>query len=329
MKNPDTFPKREKVNEKQKDRKEGMNNMEELSIEVMNSLVYIAISNCKKTDWKANISGWFTYVDREWSRFQNGNELYQFNEAPTGAWIKVSLPFFDVLQRADFYRRQTNSYFNPLLLSQMETIGYHQSFPFNSVPVQSIVPASQGEEPFLFDATNCMVYKQTESKVDLGGIGKGYAVEAAARWLQTNGRVSFGIVDGGGDLKVWSDGEKIWNIGIADPYNDKKEIAQIKLKNGAIATSNRIYRSWIQGKEERHHILNGRTGMPARTNIVQVTVISESCLSAEVGAKIGFLQEENELKKTISEILPNSNVYLVSDTGEKKLMEWRNGDVSV
>lgn len=316
------------MNVKQKDHKVGIKYMEELSIEVMNSFVYIAVSNSKRVDWKTNISGWFTYVDREWSRFRNGNELDQFNEAPLGVWIKVSSPFFDVLQMADFYRRKTNGYFNPTLLSQMETIGYNQSFPFHSVPVQSFVPVSLDEEPFLFDAANCMVYKQTKSKVDLGGIGKGYAVEAAARWLQTNGRVSYGIVDGGGDMKVWSNGEKVWTIGVANPYNDEKEIARMKLKNGAIATSNRIYRSWTQGEKARHHILNGRTGMPVSTNIVQVTVISENCLLAEVGAKIGFLQEENEVKETISDILPNSNFYFVSDTGEKKVMEWRNGDVS-
>ena len=67
--------------------------------------------------------------------------------------------------------------------------------------------------PFLFDPKQITVIRTSEGKVDLGGIGKGYTVQAAARWLKNIGGASAGMVDGGGDMTVWSDGLKEWKIG--------------------------------------------------------------------------------------------------------------------
>ena len=82
--------------------------------------------------------------------------------------------------------------------------------------------------------------------MDLGGIAKGYAVKAIAKWLKKYNHSKFGIVDGGGDIAVWSNGEKTWKIGVMDPFNKEKEIGSVEIQNGGIATSNIVYRSWWQ-----------------------------------------------------------------------------------
>lgn len=298
--------------------------MEHLSMEIMNTSFYVAVSNCEKS-WKDEIRNWLLYVDQQWSRFQENNELHQLNEAKTGEWINVSPTFFDVIQKADLFRKQTNNLFNPMMLRQIQAHGYERSFPFNHRPEQSSIPALDHHvEPLLFDPVNLAIYKQEDVKVDLGGIGKGYAVESAARWLQTIGRCSSGIVDGGGDIKVWSHDGKIWSIGIADPYNKEEEIANIRLKNGAIATSNRVFRKWKQGEEEKHHILNGQTGRIAETNIIQATCVATNCLVAEVGAKVSFLVKAHERKSFLRNVDPLNKYLLVTDKSKMIKIEGRN-----
>ncbi|MBA4537362.1 FAD:protein FMN transferase [Bacillus aquiflavi] len=300
--------------------------MDELSLEAMNTTFFVSVCCSTKQKWKTEIVNWFHYIETEWSRFLSGNELYQFNETRKGNWIKVSPSFFLCLQIAEKYRRKTKGLFNPTLSLQMEANGYNKSFPFNLAEKSPHILVPQEEEPFLFDVKNCSIYKQTDQKVDLGGIAKGYAVETAARWLEKNGNCSYGIVDGGGDMKVWSDGEKEWTIGIADPFNVEKEIAQITIKNGAIATSNRVYRSWFDGNSKKHHILNGKTGKPAETNVIQATVISEDCLSAEVGAKLCFLLPSEKLQHQFTEIFPQAGFFIVNEDGERRTLR---GGVSV
>ncbi|WP_342431510.1 hypothetical protein [Neobacillus sp. FSL H8-0543] len=59
----------------------------------------------------------------------------------------------------------------------------------------------------------------------------------------------YGIVDGGGDMAMWSNGDKTWKIGVMDPFDEEKHIGFF-IKNGGIATSNIIYRSWMQGESK-------------------------------------------------------------------------------
>ena len=127
-------------------------------------------------------------------------------------------------------------------------------------------------------------------RFNLGGIGKGYAVESAASWLKQFAGATNGIVDGGGDISVWSNDEKEWKIGISDPFDQDTDIKQITLKNGSIATSNIVYRSWWQGNQKKHHIINGKTGKPVDSEILQATVVTTNCLDAEVSAKLCFME---------------------------------------
>lgn len=296
-----------------------LNVLETLSFEAMNTTFYFAITSSEIPNWKEIIQGWVRYVEKEWSRFQMDNELGRVNQLGIGEEMTISPPLFDVLQMAEYYRKKTNGFFSPYLLPQMKYHGYEESFPFYSsrLTIQAM-PHVYNEEspPFLFDYSTCTVAKVKEGQIDLGGIGKGYAVQAAARWLKNVGGASVGIADGGGDMTVWSDGNKEWKVGVADPFQRDVEIAQLRLKNGSVATSNVVYRSWTQGNKTKHHILNGKTGLSVESNIIQATVISDNCLDAEVAAKLCFMEEESNLKERLKILNPTCSFLLVNKNGK-------------
>lgn len=298
---------------------EDLNVLDTLTFEAMNTSFYIAVTNCNLSNWKEVIQGWVQYVEKEWSRFQDDNELGQLNQLEIGKKIIISPPFFDVLQNAEDYRRKTNGFFSPYLLPQMQFHGYVHSFPFNQCKqVNDSLPNvyEKKTSPFAFDHTTGSVKRICEGQIDLGGIGKGYAVHAAARWLKYFGAAKAGMVDGGGDMTVWSNGQKEWKIGVAHPYQNGVDIAQFCLTNASIATSNVIYRSWKQGNEKKHHILNGKTGLPVDSNIIQATVIAENCLDAEVGAKLCFMEKGQNLTNQLKNITPTCSFLLVNTEGK-------------
>lgn len=289
--------------------------METMSIHLMNTDFYIAVPTSDDLNWKREIESWLVYVAEEWSRFREDNELARLNVLKIGETMQLSESLYDCLTKAHYYYELTGGLFSPYLKKQMEQNGYDTSFPFTHSTSESIGTEFVSESPFLF-LDDKRIMKKSNQEVDLGGFAKGYAVEMAGEWLKENGFSEYGIVDGGGDMTMWSDGEKEWTIGIEDPYQPGHEIGSIKLKNGSVATSNRIFRSWMQGNEKKHHLLNGLTGKSANTNIIQATVVTSSLIQAEVATKMCFLLNEEQQSTWFSENFPKTASFLVNEKQE-------------
>jgi thiamine biosynthesis lipoprotein len=123
-------------------------------------------------------------------------------------------------------------------------------------------------------------------QIDFGGIAKGMAVDAAIEQLKQAG-IQPALVNAGGDLAVLGVPEQAqqWPIAV----QGKKDAWTIPLHHGALATSGVARRHWQQGGLMRHHLLDPRTGLPARSGLWSVTVAASRCEQAEVAAKVAFL----------------------------------------
>jgi len=291
-----------------------------LTLPIMNTEFYIAMPKGVHFTWKAKTEKWLQYVAKEWSRFQPNNELSQLNDLKMGETLRISSLLYDCLVQADHYYQLSNGLFSPYLKLQLEQHGYNQSFPFETAKSNSFQNKSFiADQPFQFLGDG-QVMKVAQQEIDLGGFAKGYAIEKLAIWLEQEVSSDFGLIDGGGDMKMWSSGEKTWTIGVADAWNIDKEISSIKMKTGAIATSNQVYRSWMQGTKKKHHLLNGQTGEIADTDVLQASVVTSSLCDAEVGAKLCFLMKEDELQQWFEKNCQQSARYLVK---EGQVANWR------
>ncbi|MDM5248785.1 MULTISPECIES: FAD:protein FMN transferase [unclassified Lysinibacillus] len=294
--------------------------MDTLTLPIMNTEFYIAMPKGVHFTWKAKTEKWLQYVAKEWSRFQPNNELSQLNDLKMGETLRISSLLYDCLVQADHYYQLSNGLFSPYLKLQLEQHGYNQSFPFETAKSNSFQNKSFiADQPFQFLGDG-QVMKVAQQEIDLGGFAKGYAIEKLAIWLEQEVSSDFGLIDGGGDMKMWSSGEKTWTIGVADAWNIDKEISSIKMKTGAIATSNQVYRSWMQGTKKKHHLLNGQTGEIADTDVLQASVVTSSLCDAEVGAKLCFLMKEDELQQWFEKNCQQSARYLVK---EGQVANWR------
>ncbi|MGE7916934.1 FAD:protein FMN transferase [Lysinibacillus xylanilyticus] len=294
--------------------------MDTLTLQMMNTEFYIAMPRGVHITWKEKAEKWLQYVAKEWSRFQPNNELSQLNDLKMGETLHISSLLYECLVQADHYYQLSNGLFSPYLKLQLEQHGYNQSFPFitaKSTSLQNKPPIAGQPFQFLGDG---QVMKVAQQEIDLGGFAKGYAIEKLANWLEQEVSSDFGLIDGGGDLKMWSSGEKTWTIGVADAWNIDKEISSIKMKTGAIATSNQVYRSWTQGTMKKHHLLNGQTGEIANTEVLQASVVTSSLCDAEVGAKLCFLMKEDELQQWFEKNCQQSARFIVK---EGQAANWR------
>lgn len=127
-------------------------------------------------------------------------------------------------------------------------------------------------------------------ELDLGGVGKEYAADRAAGALRDHG-VCSGIVNFAGDVRTIGcrgDGGP-WRVGVADPRRRGScRFAVFVLGEAGIATSGDYERGFVRDGVRYHHILDAKTGWPAR-GVASVTVVAATASRAGELATAAFL----------------------------------------
>ncbi|MCD6423564.1 MAG: FAD:protein FMN transferase [Elusimicrobia bacterium] len=134
-------------------------------------------------------------------------------------------------------------------------------------------------------------------EVNFGSCGKGFLEEKLKKFFAEK-KVSFALVDAGGD--VFCFGRKKWKIGIRDPFS-KGIFGVIEVQDKSVATSGG-YENYFEFKGKKYsHIFNPKTGYPVETDKIQVTVISQSPLFADIFATVFMLLDEEKIDEISQE----------------------------
>ena len=207
------------------------------------------------------------------SRFRADSELSQLNRA--GA-LDAGPDLLRVTQLALRARTETGGRFDPTVHDAVVAAGYDRTF-------ESLPPDGPAGAPQACGGDVRVERRRIELDdgvhLDLGGIGKGYAVDRAAEILATAGPC---LVNAGGDIAVRGGA---WPIAVETSEGS----LTLELSSGALATSGRDRRRWRRGGRELHHLIDPGTGAPADGDLVRATVVAPDAVTAEVWAKALFL----------------------------------------
>lgn len=168
-----------------------------------------------------------------------------------------------------------------------------------------------GYQHILFPDENTIRLEKKGMRLDLGGIGKGFAADEVLKVLKVYG-ITSALVDMGGDIRVSNPppNKEYWVLAFSYYNVDGKEIVQkIELKNQAVATSGDLYQ-FIEIDDIRYsHIVDPKTGM-ALTNSIQVTTIAPNGTLADAYASAFSILGINDSKQKLK-IIPNIEAFLV------------------
>jgi thiamine biosynthesis lipoprotein len=115
--------------------------------------------------------------------------------------------------------------------------------------------------------------------VDLGGVSKGYIVDRVTELLRAKG-VKKGLVNIGGDMRVFGGAGDPFTVGVQDPRERGMLIDEIHMEEGAVATSGDYARYVEIGGKRYSHIIDPRSGMPVSHN-PSVTVLAGDAMTAD------------------------------------------------
>ena len=242
--------------------------------------------------------------ERRFTRFSPDSELSQLNQA-SGTWFHASADLISLLLLARQFVELTHGLFDPSILPDLQRLGYDRSmdlirvsdaaFPAVSIAPRSHIPLSE----MLIRPDEGLVLLPTGVTLDLGGIAKGWIAEQAASILA--GFSDACSVNAGGDMFLVGlpSRTKAWKIALENPLEPDQPLAMLKIPPGAVATSSVTRRVWKQGEQSRHHLIDPRTGEPAVTSWLSVTVISPHADTCEVFAKALLIAGPQEAEQLI------------------------------
>jgi len=232
--------------------------------------------------------------EQEFSRFRPESTLSRLNAA-NGEAIPASPAFLAVLTAAQEGVTASGGRFDPGVLTALEAAGYDRTFAAIDVEVKDRPASSRttqragsGWHAVRIDHAAGMVALPVGMRIDLGGIAKGAFVDALADLLTA---WPGGMVDAGGDLRVWGsapDGGP-WLIAIEHPGRLGEDLATAAIADpvraGGIATSGTNRRRWATASGTAHHLIDPATGLPAAGRGVSATAFAPTCVQAEIATK--------------------------------------------
>lgn len=240
----------------------------------------------------ADVRNFLWRLEQLWSRFLATSEIAALNRAPDCVNV-VSPATYTLISYAVRAQEATGGVFNPLMLGQLETHGYRQSWD-DGVPVASRQPAHPGTtEPIVLFPEISAVRLPPATRFDPGGIGKGLAIDLAIDRCVSGGATS-SSVEIGGDLRVYGTPwyGSAWRIAVANPFDPGTDIATFTPTTGAVTTSSTKKRCWVTDGQSYHHLLDPETGYPSDTDIISVTTCSAETWWSEVAAKAALITGE-------------------------------------
>lgn len=248
-------------------------------------------------------------VNAAMSTYDPQSEISRFNQHRGDDWFPVGRDLAEIVLRARDVGARTAGAFDITVGPLVEAWGFGATGPRDSPPSGAELAAARtviGMDRLSQRVDPPALRKSVAAlQIDLSAIAKGYAVDRVAAALDAAGIHNY-LVEIGGELRIRGrrhDGA-MWRVGIEQPAPDGRRVQRAlpMHRDGAVATSG-DYRNFFETNGQRYaHIIDPRTGMPAKHQLASVTVIADNCETADawatalsvLGTRDGYRLAENE-----------------------------------
>jgi thiamine biosynthesis lipoprotein len=249
-------------------------------------------------------------IDRACSRFRADSELLNVNAA-SGAEVQVSPLLFDAVRTALAVAQATGGLVDPTIGRTLRLAGYDETFSVVRDRDGTLMRASFVRDPdwrsVELEESRSTVRTPERVELDLGATAKALAADRAA--ARANASTGVGVlVSLGGDVAVAGDAPPGgWAIRIADDNTAPLDTPgpTVAILAGGLATSGTTVRRWASTNGWLHHIVDPRTGRPARVHWRTVSVAGASCVDANGASTAAIVIGEEAPRWLAARALPS------------------------
>lgn len=217
--------------------------------------------------------------EQHYSRFRSDSLVSQLNTYKE--LTHPSTEFVDILRTCLSLYDETDGLFNISVGALLENIGY------GSIRDSRAHISKQLHDNVI--VSNEVIRLSASTRIDLGGIGKGWLIDKLNKVLKEYAPAGY-IINGGGDMYVSSPTPT--TIALEHPFDDTQHIGTTELRVGALAVSSPHKRTWEHQGATKQHIIHP-TNDTAHTKFVSAYVQASTALTADVMATILLIADEH------------------------------------
>lgn len=283
---------------------------------IMGTAIHVELWHTNKNIAEQNIQHVLTEmhrIDSLMSPFKKDSELSLINEQAAKHPIKISLELFNLIQKSINISKLSNGAFDITFSSVGQLYDYRNELKPSKKEIAENLNKINYKNIKLDDNKQTIYFTKAGTRIDLGGIAKGHAVDNSIKILQKNG-IAQAMVSAGGDTRIIGDkGGRPWYVGIRHPRDKNKSAVILPLSQTAISTSGDYERYFIKDNVRHHHIIKPSTGDSAR-ELRSVSILGSDSTTVDALSTTVFILGLNKGMRLIS-TLPNTEAIVIDNNG--------------
>jgi FAD:protein FMN transferase len=253
-------------------------------------------------------------IDRLMSHYRPDSPLSRLNREAAHGPVAAPAELLDFLELCLRWSRDSDGAFDVTVGPLMKAWGFFRDE--GRVPGEPELAAARarvGHRHVSLDSTRGTVSFDREGvEIDLGGIGKGYAVDRAVARLRSRGVASALVNLGGSSVYGLGapPGGDAWSIGIADPAHPERDALSVPLRDRALSVAGGYARAFVKDGVTYAHIMDPRTGRPV-SGVLSVAVLSGSATDGDALDNVLFVQGLERARAFVAgrqAVLPHTEV---------------------
>jgi len=261
------------------------------------------------------ITGEFRRIEKELSEWRGDTYVIKINKNAGKAPVAVPPELYMIIKAGAVVSQLSKGAFDITWASMWGLWDFSSSKHIvpEKAKVREKIKMVNFRDVVLDDAKKTVFLKRQGMAIGLGGIAKGYAVDSSMRLVDAMGVKNI-IIKAGGDMRVQGTaGKKLWRIGIRHPRKKDKLLARLPLKDISISTSGDYEHFFIKDNVLYHHIINPRTGYPAR-GCRSVTILGPDTMTTDALSTAVFVMGPKK-GMALVESLPGIEAIIVDSKG--------------
>jgi len=247
-------------------------------------------------------------VDRLLSHYREASPLSRLNREAASGPVAVDTELVELLDACLRWSRESDGAFDVTVGPLMKAWGFFHDE--GRLPDERQIQAALavvGYRHVVLDREHGTVrFDRPGVELDLGGIGKGYAVDRVVELLRRRGIVSALVNLGGSSVyglgaPPWAEA---WEVGIQDPSDPGQQAVSLTLRDRALSVSGSYARSFEKDGVTYSHIMDPRTGRPVQ-GVLSVAVLSAGATDGDALDNVLFVQGLERARAFVASLAPS------------------------
>ena len=219
--------------------------------------------------------------------YSDTSDVTAINNAQANQAVPVSTHTISILSTALDICEKSQGAFDITIAPLKDLWGFNQGehTPPSDDEINSALSLVEYKKIIINKENNTVTKTDTNTRIDLGGCGKGYAEDCVLEVLKSYD-IEYALIDFGGSILTYGENpsrkDKSWIVGIQKPFSQDGEVAKtITANNSAVVTSGTYQRYFEWENKKYHHILDTNSGYPTDNGIASASVTHSSALTAD------------------------------------------------